>query len=104
MAIVEQPAAVSQTYAERVALVRAKLEGPVERYLAQPGEEARACFHKIFDSFGESPLLGLSALGGLVAIFAYAKALWELDSYGVDAAALISAGDVGDFSVRLSVP
>lgn len=84
--------------------VYVQLEQPVERLLQQPGEEARTCFKKIFDAFGESPLLGLSAIGGLVALFAFAKAHLELDTDLVDAVGLISAGDVADFSIRLSVP
>jgi hypothetical protein len=104
MVDVRKPFVASRSYQQRVAPLAEALARPVDRFLQQPGDEARACFQKIFDSFRDSPLLGLSALGGLVALFAYAKAVLALEDFSVDGAALISAGDVADFAIRLAVP
>jgi len=101
---VERLSDKSPAYVTRVADIKTELEAPVARFLAQPSEEARACFQRMFNSFGESPLLGLSALAGLVALFAYAKAVFELDNAYIYGAAFIAASGLGDLAVRLSVP
>lgn len=80
------------------------LQHPVRRFLEQRGDEAMACFHSIFNAFAEFPLLGLSAIAGLVGLFAYVKALLELHGDQLYAGSLITAGDVTDFAVRLGVP
>lgn len=88
----------------RVSRLGRRLEGPVHRFLEQPGAEALACFQKIFNSFAESPFLGLSALVGIVGLFAYAKALLELEKAHLYIGSLMSASDVTTFAIRLGVP
>jgi hypothetical protein len=88
----------------RVSGLLERLRTPVRRFLQQPGSDAKALFEKIFNAFSQSPLLGLSALAGFVGLFAYAKALRELETIPVYVGSLISAADVTAFGVRLAVP
>lgn len=88
----------------RVLKLKLLLQRPVSRFLEQPGAEALAYFQKMFNAFAESPLLGLSALAGIVGLFAYAKALLELERSKLYIGSLISASDVTAFAIRLGVP
>jgi hypothetical protein len=78
------------------------LSGAVLDFLNLPRKEAWAYFKRMLDNVGTHPLLSIGALGGLVGLFAYAKALKELDRLGLSPIGLITSGDITDFALRLA--
>lgn len=89
---------------QRAEELAAELRKPIDQFLELPGDEAGASFKRIVSNIGEHPLIGVSALGGLVSVFAYIKALRELRHLGIHSAGLVSTSDIGDFAARLAVP
>jgi hypothetical protein len=90
-------AVANQTYYHR-------LNGAVRDFLNLAGAEASACFERMFTEIGKSPLLGLSAIGGLIGLSAYVKALWELHHAGILDSDVIALGDIADIALRIAVP
>lgn len=84
--------------------VASELDRPTSQYLLLPSEEAKACWARMFLNLGKHPLLGLGALGGLLGLIAYAKALLELGRMGLADDGLIGTSDVSGFTARLGVP
>jgi hypothetical protein len=81
-----------------------RTDAPVKLFLNLPAKEADARFRKMFVTLGKHPIVGVGALGGLVALFAYAKALAELNDIGLQSTGLLAAGDIADFASRFAVP
>jgi hypothetical protein len=80
----------------------ATLSESILEFLDLPRQEALAYFMRMLDNVGTHPLLSIGALGGLLGLFAYAKALAELDALKLSPVGLITSGDITDFALRLA--
>jgi hypothetical protein len=92
----ELPTSVDQHYR--------RLKSLVAEFLDLSGLEARACFSRMFSEVAESPLLGVSTIGGMVGLCAYIKVVLELGVAKIGDSDVVSVSDIADFAARIAVP